>query len=147
MIIKDLLKLLGEWEMSDRYDQLIKGKQVCNRIIQECKVKLPMCKMTYPQGIVTNIQGFPDYTKSIKQAKETLKNIQIQLNSEAVSIPPKPKDLGILETFYMILYDNDERERTCPACGASENKFVTNTIDDGSWEISCGDCGELISED
>ena len=87
--------------MSDRDNKLLQGKKICKRIIIECTAKLPMCKMTYPQGIVTNIQGFPDYTKSIKQAKETLKNIQIQLNSEAVSIPPNPKGIGYPWDDYM----------------------------------------------
>ena len=64
--------------MSDRNDQLIKGKQVCNKVIQECKVKLPMVKMTYPEAVITNIHGFPDYSATIKQCQETLKHIKEQ---------------------------------------------------------------------
>ena len=58
-----------------RLQRLRSNKKICNIVIQECKVKLPMCKMTYPEGVITNIQGFPDYSKSIIQARQTINNI------------------------------------------------------------------------
>jgi len=59
-----------------RINQLLKTKEICETVIKECKWNLPMIKMTYPEAIITNIQGYPDYKKSKEQAEETLSCIR-----------------------------------------------------------------------
>jgi len=54
---------------------LQRNKKILKEVIKECKAKLPMCKMTYPEAILTDIMGLPKYKESIKQAKEAIDNI------------------------------------------------------------------------
>jgi hypothetical protein len=62
--------------MNAREKQLLKTRKICIKVIQECEAKFPMSKMTYPEAVITNIEGYPYYKETIKQCLETLKNIE-----------------------------------------------------------------------
>jgi len=55
---------------------LERNTKVYTIVISECKKKLPMLKMTYPQCIITNPDLSPNYSKTIKTYREVIMNIK-----------------------------------------------------------------------
>jgi hypothetical protein len=58
-----------------KLSKLKDNKRVCEQVRKECKWKLPMCKMTYPEAIITNEYNVIQYRSTIKQCEETINNI------------------------------------------------------------------------
>lgn len=64
---------------NDKIKLLRENKKVILMVIKECKKKLRLSEMSYPGVIITNIEGYPQYSETIKYLKEICKNIDNHL--------------------------------------------------------------------
>lgn len=62
--------------------KLNKSKSISFQIIRECKARLGLDKMTYPEGLVMNRFDGIDYKGTIELHRETIKNINRLLEEE-----------------------------------------------------------------
>lgn len=78
MKIENILSARNVEKNMKEHDKIRKLKNnlyICKRVIQECKWRLPMIKMTYPEAIITDGFNIIQYNKTIKQCEETITNI------------------------------------------------------------------------
>ena len=64
----------------EKIELLKSTKRICMIVINECKLKLPMLKMTYPESICTFNNLKPNYKYTIEMCMKSIGNINKMLN-------------------------------------------------------------------